>query len=125
MKLRKTLFVALCAATLGSVAVPMSAGAQVSVYYNTAPPAPRYEAIPAPRHGYVWSSGYWNAKGRRHVWQAGHWERQRNGYHLTQPAWVQRNDRWELERGRWNRGDRDHDGVPNAVDRAPDNPARR
>jgi hypothetical protein len=48
----------------------------------------------------------------------------RRGYYFAQPTWTQRDNRWQLERGRWNRGDRDHDGVPNARDRAPDNPNR-
>ena len=30
-----------------------------------------------------------------------------------------------LERGHYAHGDRDHDGVPNRYDRAPDNPYRR
>jgi hypothetical protein len=29
-----------------------------------------------------------------------------------------------MERHGWARGDRDHDGVPNAVDHHPDNPRR-
>ena len=123
MKFRKSLLVALCAASLGGVAVPMTASADVGVYFNVAPPPARYEAVPEARHGYVWSSGYWNSKNEKHVWQAGHWERERAGYHFTQPTWTQRNA-WQLERGRWNKGDRDHDGVPNSADRAPDNPNR-
>jgi|KBSSwiStaDraftv2_1062776.scaffolds.fasta_scaffold04972_7 hypothetical protein len=125
MEFRKSLIAVLCAASLGTIAVPMAATADVGIYFNSAPPAARYEAIPAPRNGYVWSSGYWNANGNRHVWKAGHWERQRTGYHWAQPTWTQRDTRWQLERGRWNKGDRDGDGVPNAVDRAPDNPVRR
>ena len=39
--------------------------------------------------------------------------------------WTQRDNRWQLERGHWNKGDRDHDWVPNAVDRAPENPNRQ
>jgi hypothetical protein len=125
MKFRKSLVVGLCVAALGGISVPMTAIGEVGVYFNMAPPPVRYEAIPAPRHGYVWSSGYWNANGNRHRWQAGHWERERAGYHLTQPTWTQRDNRWQLERGRWSKGDRDGDGVRNAVDRAPDNPNRR
>ncbi|MEO8135708.1 MAG: YXWGXW repeat-containing protein [Betaproteobacteria bacterium] len=125
MRLRKTLVAVLCAAALGAVAVPMTASAQVVVYFNSAPPALRYEAVPAPRRGYVWSAGYWNVKHNRHVWQAGHWEKQRKGYAYAQPNWTQQNNRWELQRSHWNKGDRDHDGVPNQYDRAPDNPSRR
>ena len=125
MRLRKSLVAVLCAASFGAISVPITASAEVGIYFNVAPPPVRYEAVPAPRRGYVWSEGYWNARGQRHVWQAGHWERQRTGYHFNQPTWTQRDDRWQLERGRWNRGDRDGDGVPNSRDRAPDNPNRR
>jgi hypothetical protein len=114
----------LCTASLAGISIPTTAIADVGVYFNTAPPPARYEVVPAPRHGYVWSSGYWNANDNRHKWKAGHWERERVGYHWTQPAWTQHDNRWQLERGRWNQGDRDGDGVRNAVDRAPDNPTR-
>jgi len=124
MRFRKSLVAVLCTAALGSVVVPSLASADVGVYFNTAPPQVRYEAVPAPRSGYVWSSGYWNARGKKHVWQAGHWERQRSGHYYAQPTWTQHDNRWQLERGRWNKGDRDGDGVPNAVDRAPDNSTR-
>jgi hypothetical protein len=100
------------------------ANAGVGIYLNVAPPESRYEAVPAPRRGYLWAPGYWDARYNRHVWQRGHWERERRGYHYNQPTWAQREDRWELQRGRWSRGDRDGDGVPNSVDRAPDNPNR-
>lgn len=118
------MIVALCAASLGAVSVPLTASAAVAIYFNSAPPAARYEVIPAPRSGYLWSPGYWNLNGQRHVWRAGHWERNRSGYHYVQPAWTQRDTRWELNRGRWNKGDRDGDGVPNSRDRSPNNPAR-
>ena len=124
MKLRKLLIAGVCVASLGGIALPMAANAQVSVYFNAAPPPPRFEAVPAARRGYVWVPGYWNAHGNRHVWQAGHWERGRVGYSYVQPYWVQRENRWELNRGRWNRGDRDGDGVRNNRDRAPNNPYR-
>ena len=124
MKFRKSLIVVLGVASLGAGTVPLPASADVGIYFSTAPPPARYEAVPAPRVGYVWSSGYWNAKGNRHEWKAGHWERQRTGYYLAQPTWTQHDTRWQLERGHWKKGDRDGDGVPNAVDRAPDNPVR-
>ena len=125
MKFRKSLVVALCMASLGGISVPMAANADVGVYFNIAPPLVRYEAVPAPRPGYLWAPGYWNAKHDRHVWQAGHWERDRKGYYYAQPTWTQHDNRWQLEHGGWNKGDRDRDGVPNSADRAPDNPYRR
>ena len=125
MKFRKTLLVALCAASIGGLAAPMTASAEVQIYLTTAPPALRYEAVPAPRVGYVWAPGYWNARNNRHYWQAGHWEKNRKGYHYNQSTWTQHDHRWQLERGHWNKGDRDGDGVPNSMDRAPDNPTRK
>jgi hypothetical protein len=124
MKFRKTLLVGLCMASLGGISVPIAASAETTIYFDVAPPPMRHEAVPAPRRGYLWSPGYWNATGRRHTWQAGHWEHERAGYHFTQPAWTQRDSRWQLERGRWTKGDRDGDGFPDAVDRRPDNPLR-
>jgi WXXGXW repeat (2 copies) len=125
MKFRKTLVAALCAASLGAVCMPMAASADVGIYFNSAPPPLRYEVVPAPRHGYVWAPGYWNANGHNRVWKAGHWEQQRPGHYWSQSTWTQHDNGWQLERGRWNKGDRDGDGVPNAVDHAPDNPTRR
>ena len=130
MKLRKLLIAGMCVASLGGAALPMAANAQARVYFNSAPPPPRFEAVPADRRGYIWVPGYWNARGNRHAWQAGHWERSRAGYSYMQPNWVQRDNRWELNRGRWNRGnrgnrDRDGDGMRNRFDRAPNNPNRQ
>ena len=101
---------------------PMTANAAVEVYLNTAPPPLRVEAVPAPRHGYIWVPGYWDARGHSHYWRAGHWERERHGYTYVEPRWVERDNRWYLERGRWARGDADHDGIRNSADRAPYNP---
>jgi hypothetical protein len=120
MKFRKSLVAVMCAASLGSVSVPMAASAAVEVYFNAPPPAPRYEVVPAPRSGYIWSPGYWNLHNNRHNWQTGHWEKERKGYTRTHPQWVEAKT-WQLQPGRW---DRDHDGVPDSVDHAPDNPYR-
>jgi len=120
MKFRKTMLVALCAATMGAASLPMTSSA-ASVYLSVAPPAPRVEVTPAPRAGYLWVPGYWDANGHSHVWRRGHWERERHGYRYHEPRWTQDGGRWRLERGRW---DRDGDGVPDYRDRAPNNPNR-
>src|SRR5436309_1317006 len=112
-KFRKPLLVAMCVASMGIASIPLTTSAAVDVYFNAAPPAQRVEVVPAPRRGYVWAPGYWNLKRDRHVWTAGHYERERKGYHYAEPRWTQRDNRWQLERGRWARGDRDGDGVPN------------
>ena len=125
LKFRKSMLAALCAATVGIIALPLPASAQVNIYFNVAPPPVRYEVVPAPRQGYVWSSGYWNARGSRHVWQAGHWERDRAGYQFAQPTWTQQGDRWELERGRWKKGKHDSSGAHDEGGHASGNPHQR
>jgi hypothetical protein len=125
MKFRKPLLAALIAASLGGISVPTLARADVEIFFNRAPPQLRHEVVPAPRRGYLWAPGYWDLRGQKHVWRRGHWERQRVGYKYVEPRWVERNNGWALERGRWNRGDRDGDGVPNYRDNAPDNPRRQ
>ena len=126
------------AASLGTLAVPAVA-AQVGVSINVGPPPVRYEVVPEARRGYDWTPGYWNWNGsrHRHHWVAGSWVRSRPGYIYAQPVWVENGGRWQQQRGNWARGDRDHDGIPNRMDRdrdgdgvpnrydrAPDNPRR-
>lgn len=119
--IKKILFATMLAASLVS-AVPTVAAADV--YVRVAPPALRTEVMPAPRHGHTWTPGYWNWRGNKHVWVNGSWKRDRPGYRYAAPAWQERDGRWTMQRGRWSRGDRDGDGVPNVVDRQPNNPLR-
>jgi len=128
---RKVLFAAMVASTLS--AFPLVASAE-RVVIETAPPPAREEVVPAPRHGYVWAPGYWEWRHGHHVWVKGHWERERHGMYWHPSRWVQRDGKYEFEKGRWDRErfaenatprDRDGDGVPNRLDRAPDNPYRR
>jgi len=125
MKLRKPLLIAMCVASMGAASIPIAATAAADVYFHMAPPAPRVEVVPAPRHGYIWVEGHWGVQGNRHAWKAGHWERERHGYSYTQAHWTQHDNQWQLNRGGWTRGDRDHDGVSDSRDKAPDNPARQ
>lgn len=121
--LKKLLAAALISTAIGTVAAPGVASAQI--YVQTAPPPVRVEAVPAPRRGHVWVPGYWEWRHHRHVWVPGTWVVARPGYAYVSPRWTERGGRWYFERGRWNRGDRDHDGVPNRYDNHPDNPYRR
>jgi len=113
-----------------ALVTPAAAQVDLNVMIGTPPPAPRYEVVPAPRSGYVWAPGYWNWDGHRHVWAAGHWLPERRGYAWVPDRWTQGNGGWHRVPGYWDRrearamGDRDHDGVPNAYDRRPDNPYR-
>jgi hypothetical protein len=123
MLTKKLLVSALVAAGLfGGATLPLPAMAAVDVYVNTAPPPPRVERVPAARKGYVWAPGYWNWQGKRHVWVKGHYEKVRHGYNYRPHEWVERDGRWQLQRGRW---DRDGDGVPDRRDTHPNNPNRR
>lgn len=92
----------LCAATAALIStaafLPLSASADV---IRVAPPAPRHEAVPAPRHGQEWVPGYWNWNGHRYMWMSGHWERARPGFTYRHPEWHQGAHGWELDRGGW------------------------
>ncbi len=71
--------VVLCAVIgLGSAAMPAAAEVSISINLGVAPPAPRYEVVPAPRAGYAWAPGYWHWENERHVWSQGRWIAARN-----------------------------------------------
>lgn len=119
---RKLLLGAMVAGAIGAAAPAVYA---VDIFVNAPPPPLRVEVTPAPRAGYVWAPGYWDYRADRHVWTRGHWERERSGMYYHSPRWTERDGRWVMERRGWDRNpDRDGDGVPNRVDRAPDNPYR-
>jgi hypothetical protein len=141
-KQRKLLAAALAAASIGCAAPAFAA---VDLYVDVAPPAPRYEVVPAPRAGYAWQPGYWQWTDGRHHWHKGYWVKERHGMYWHPSRWEEREGRYHFVQGRWDReryaasryGDRDHDGVPNRydhdrdgdgvpnrADRAPDNPYR-
>ena len=123
MFMKRVLVSALLAAgMIGAVATPLSSVAQVEIQLNFGPPAARYEAVPEPRGGYVWSNGHWQHNGSAHVWAPGDWQAARPGYVYQQPAWVERDGRYSYQPSRW---DRDGDGVPNRRDAAPNNPNYR
>ena len=117
----KKLLVAAVLATgmIGGVATSLPIYADVDIQLNFGPPAAYYEAVPAPRPGYVWSEGHWqwNAPAKRHVWHAGTWQTARSGHYYNQPRWVENNGRWHYQASRW---DRDGDGIANNRDRTPD-----
>lgn len=124
MNIRSSALVTAALLTLGTAALaPVTAAASpqvgVTIVIGDPPPPPRYERIPPPRHGYIWSPGYWDWRSHRHVWVGGNWVAVRPGYVYSQPHWVQRDGRWYREAARWNRGphgDRDRDGIPNRYD---------
>lgn len=119
--MKKLVIGTLLAAALSASALPAASAVIVEV----APPPLRYEVVPAPRAGWVWVPGYWEWRRHRHYWVAGHWVRHRPGYVYAPARWIERDGRWHYYAPAWNRHDRDGDGVPNRLDRAPDNPYRR
>ena len=111
-----------------------------TIVVQAAPPAPIYEAVPAPRDGYVWAPGHYRWDNGRYVWRAGEWMAARPGYAWQAAHWEQRRDgSWYLVGGNWvdrdsvavyedgrrgPYGDRDGDGVINRDDRYPRDPGR-
>ena len=111
-----------------------AAQAQYSAIVSAAPPAPRHEAMPGPRSGWVWAPGHWEWRGGEYAWVEGHWLRERAGFEYREPRWVQRADgSWYLVGNNWERrqaereerqyarnhpeSDYDGDGVANRDDR--------
>ena len=126
---KKVMIGILVAASMGSIAAPAVAKSSFDVFVNFAPPASRYEHVPGPRIGFVWTPGYWDWRGNSYVWISGNYVRERPGYYWHAPQWV-RNDRgWYSQPGRWDRSqpvyyrhgarDNDRDGIPNYRDRTP------
>jgi hypothetical protein len=93
---------------VGSAAMP--AAAQITINIGVAPPAPRYEVVPAPRSGYAWAPGYWRWENERHVWRNGRWLEARSGSHWVADSWEPRDGRHYYKPGKW---ERDHDGDGN------------
>jgi hypothetical protein len=117
----RLLATALIAASLGA-ALPAADAATLIV--RTAPPPLRVETVPAPRAGYQWVGGHWEWRNHEYVWESGTWVKERPGYTYYAPAWVETNGHWERREARWGRRDDDRDGIPNAVDRHPENPVK-
>ena len=118
---RKLLLAALAASTIGITA---PAFADVGIYIDAAPPAARYEVVPAARPGYAWQPGVWDWRGGRHVWTKGYWVKERRGYYWHPSRWENEGGRYHYVKGTWGKeryamrgGDRDRDGVPNRADR--------
>jgi hypothetical protein len=95
----------LVVAALAAGAFPAPAAAQVSgsIVIQNGPPAPRYEVVPRPRHGYVWAPGYWRWNGYRHVWVPGYWVHNHRGRIYTPGHWEQGPNGWIFVRPGWHR----------------------
>jgi hypothetical protein len=115
MSMRNVLLCALIA--LGSVTAPAVAAVNINIDLGVAPPAPRYEVVPAPRSGYTWAPGYWSWEGQRHNWAPGRWIEARPGSYWVADRWEPRDGRHHFKPGRWEggsgRGEPGHKGKGN------------
>ena len=115
MKRNTALAAALAAGLMG-----IGAAAQAQLIVSVAPPAPRYEVVPAPRAGYVWDAGHYAWVNGTYMWMPGRWVEARSGYDWAPRRWVYNNGGWALVGGNWHPrgvyGDRDRDGIPNYAD---------
>lgn len=92
----------LCVALgVSAVLIPSIGSARAYVDIDVAPPPPREEVVPGPRHGYEWAPGYWEWRHHRHYWTRGHWVRVHRGHHWVAAHWEERNGRWHFEAGHW------------------------
>ena len=100
---RSTLYAAAMIAISAAAFLPATSMAQIGVnlVIGNAPPPPRFENVPPPRHGYVWAPGFWRWDGHHHVWLDGHWEHERVGYEYRRPEWVSEGDGWRFNDGGW------------------------
>lgn len=98
------------ALVLGTAALPAQAGVSLSIEIGVPPPPLRVEAVPPPRHGYVWAPGYWRWDGRRHVWIAGHWMVARAGYRWVPERWDDEgHHHYRFAAGHWEQADRHYE----------------
>ncbi len=75
----------------------------VDIQIGVAPPEARYEAVPAPREGYIYDRGHyeWDRDGNRYVWRDGRYIEKREG-HEWHPSVIERDgDRWHYRSGHW------------------------
>jgi hypothetical protein len=114
MKRSLSLAALLTLAAAAYAPLPSMAQTQYSFAITSAPPAPMYEAVPAPRRGYVWAPGHWEWRGHRHEWVQGYWIAERPGYAYAPAEWVRRDGGWYMQPARWTEygRDRNYDGIP-------------
>jgi WXXGXW repeat (2 copies) len=96
-------FLAAFVLVLGTAAIPAMARVSGSLDIEVGPPPPRMEIVPPPRHGYVWSPGYWAWDGDDFVWRDGRWLAQRRGYDWEPDHWEHRDHHYQFGPGHWER----------------------
>jgi hypothetical protein len=102
MKSYRTRFTLALCLTIGALAAPIVAGAQVTITTNVSPPPPRVERV-ALRDGFVWAPGYWEWSHRSYHWVTGSYIFERRRHHWVADQWKQDGGHWHFARGRWER----------------------
>ncbi|HEY2629665.1 MAG TPA: hypothetical protein VGI57_11085 [Usitatibacter sp.] len=95
----------LIAVTLAAASISMTAAlptfARTEVYLDFAPPEAPYEAVPAPRAGFIWVPGYYEHDNGKYHWRAGRWEGERHGYAYHGATWEHRDGHYYYREGGW------------------------
>ncbi|MBL8518934.1 MAG: YXWGXW repeat-containing protein [Betaproteobacteria bacterium] len=123
----KRISVLIAAGLTAFATLPTAARPNVDVFLNFGPPALRYEPVPSPRVGFIWTPGYWDWRGNSYVWIGGSYVQERPGHNWYAPQWVRGDRGWYHQPGRWERvhyhgrdyRDSDRDGIPNYRDPNP------
>lgn len=87
-------------------------GLSIGVVIGSPPPPPRYQPLPPPRPGQLWSPGYWAWDGYRYVWLEGRWLAARPGYAYVPGRWEQRPGGWMYYGERWRPAPQHHHYGP-------------
>src|SRR5262249_11472275 len=108
LMIKRTALILLAGAALFAPAAFTPAAAQslgVNISIGTPPPPPIYEAVPAPRVGYVWAPGYWRWGDGRRVWAPAHGTGAGRGHRGVAAHWVGGpQGHWHHAAGHWERG---------------------
>jgi hypothetical protein len=99
--MRRIFVATLLAAAAGAFSLPAAARGHVDVFVGVAPPALPFEAVPAPRPGWVWVPGVWSWEYGRYVWIRGHWIAARPGFVYAPAGWVRWHHGWRWRAGAW------------------------
>jgi hypothetical protein len=102
MKSYRTRFTLALCLTIGALAAPIVASAQVTITTNVSPPPPRVERVTL-RDGFVWAPGYWEWSHRSYHWVTGSYIFERRRHHWVADQWTQDGGDWHFARGRWER----------------------
>ncbi|MBT2324243.1 YXWGXW repeat-containing protein [Variovorax paradoxus] len=103
MRLSTFVLAAVLAAASSATTAQVSVNIHVPGLIAVAPPAPRFERMPAPRVGHVWVAGHWQWERDAYGWRQGYWERARPDYDYAPGRWVRADGGWRWAEPNWKR----------------------